>query len=163
MTAPRALTDPISPWAEANGGAVGAILIAPDGRFLMQHRDERPGVWFGGFWGMFGGAVDPGEAPEAALRRELREELETVPAELVYFSQVAFDLRRWGRGIRLRRVFVGHLTAEDLAAAVLHEGQAMRLFSEDELLREPRLTPYDSHILRLYIHSAAVDAAPLTT
>jgi len=162
MDAP-ALTDPISPWAEANGGAVGAILVAPDGRFLLQHRDDRPEVWFAGFWGLFGGALDPGETPEAALRRELREELEIAPADLAYFTQVAFDLRKWGRGIRLRRVFVAHLSARELAGAVLHEGQAMRLFSADEALREPRMTPYDSHVLRLYIHSAAVDAAPWTT
>jgi 8-oxo-dGTP diphosphatase len=50
-----------------------AALIDADGRLLIQQRP--PGKPFAGLWEFPGGKVDPGEAPEAALVRELREEL----------------------------------------------------------------------------------------
>ncbi len=48
-------------------------LIDPDGRVLLA---ERPaGKSMAGLWEFPGGKVDPGETPEAALIRELEEEL----------------------------------------------------------------------------------------
>src|SRR5437763_17054780 len=48
-------------------------LIDPDGRVLLA---ERPaGKHLAGFWEFPGGKVHPGETPEAALIRELAEEL----------------------------------------------------------------------------------------
>ena len=48
-------------------------LIDPDGRVLLALRPE--GKSLAGLWEFPGGKVDPGETPEAALIRELREEL----------------------------------------------------------------------------------------
>jgi 8-oxo-dGTP diphosphatase len=48
-------------------------LIDPDGRVLLAKRPE--GKSLAGLWEFPGGKVDPGETPEAALIRELREEL----------------------------------------------------------------------------------------
>ena len=48
-------------------------LIDPDGRVLLAQRPE--GKYLAGLWEFPGGKVDPGETPEAALIRELREEL----------------------------------------------------------------------------------------
>ena len=52
--------------------AVG-VLIAADGRFLLTSRPE--GKVYPGHWEFPGGKVEPGETIEAALRRELHEEL----------------------------------------------------------------------------------------
>ena len=48
-------------------------LIDPDGRALLAQRPE--GKSMAGLWEFPGGKVEPGETPEAALIRELQEEL----------------------------------------------------------------------------------------
>ena len=49
------------------------VLLDPDNRVLLAKRP--PGKSMAGLWEFPGGKVAPGEAPEAALIRELREEL----------------------------------------------------------------------------------------
>jgi 8-oxo-dGTP diphosphatase len=52
--------------------AVG-VLIHRDGRFLLTSRPD--GKVYAGYWEFPGGKVEVGESIEAALRRELHEEL----------------------------------------------------------------------------------------
>ena len=52
---------------------VAVALIDVDGRVLIAKRPE--GKQLAGLWEFPGGKVEPGERPEAALIRELREEL----------------------------------------------------------------------------------------
>ncbi|MBP8287953.1 MAG: NUDIX domain-containing protein [Rhodoferax sp.] len=52
--------------------AVG-VLIRPDGDFLLTSRPQ--GKVYAGYWEFPGGKLEPGESVEAALRRELQEEL----------------------------------------------------------------------------------------
>jgi len=49
-------------------------LIDPDGRVLLAQRPA--GKSLAGLWEFPGGKVEPGETPEAALIRELKEELD---------------------------------------------------------------------------------------
>ncbi|MCR9242850.1 MAG: (deoxy)nucleoside triphosphate pyrophosphohydrolase [Rhodobiaceae bacterium] len=49
-------------------------LVDVEGRVLLAQRPE--GKSMAGLWEFPGGKVEPGEAPEVALIRELREELE---------------------------------------------------------------------------------------
>ena len=147
---------PVTPLAERRSTAAAAILVTEDERFLLQHRDARPDIWFPDFWGLFGGAIEEGETPERALKRELDEELGLRPATMRYFTQVCFDLRPWDLDIRLRYVFEVSVTTAELRGATLREGQAMRLFTADKILRESKLTPYDSLALRLYLTSGEV-------
>ena len=52
---------------------VAAALIDADNRVLIAQRPE--GKTLAGLWEFPGGKLDPGERPEEALIRELREEL----------------------------------------------------------------------------------------
>lgn len=52
---------------------VAVALVDADGRVLLAQRPE--GKSMAGLWEFPGGKVDPGETPEAALIRELQEEL----------------------------------------------------------------------------------------
>lgn len=52
---------------------VAAALVDADGRVLLQQRPM--GKPMAGLWEFPGGKIEPGETPEAALVRELEEEL----------------------------------------------------------------------------------------
>ncbi len=52
---------------------VAVALVDADGRVLIAQRPE--GKKMAGLWEFPGGKVEPGETPEAALIRELQEEL----------------------------------------------------------------------------------------
>lgn len=53
---------------------VAAALINPNGKILLAQRPE--GKRLAGKWEFPGGKVEAGESPEAALARELKEELD---------------------------------------------------------------------------------------
>lgn len=53
---------------------VVAAVIEEGGRFLVTRRQD--GVHLAGLWEFPGGKIDPDETHEAALRREIREEIE---------------------------------------------------------------------------------------
>ena len=57
---------------------VAAALTTDSGEILLQKRPM--GGQMGGYWEFPGGKVDPGESPEAALVRELEEELGIIVA-----------------------------------------------------------------------------------
>ncbi|WP_298160387.1 (deoxy)nucleoside triphosphate pyrophosphohydrolase [Brevundimonas sp.] len=63
------MTDPVLPTVLV----VAVALIDVDGRVLIARRPE--GKALAGLWEFPGGKVEPGERPEAALIRELNEEL----------------------------------------------------------------------------------------
>lgn len=66
---------------------VAAALIDGDGRVLIQQRP--PGKNMAGLWEFPGGKVDVGETPEAALVRELSEEL-GIDVETACLAPAAF-------------------------------------------------------------------------
>ena len=74
---------------------VAAALVAADGRVLLQQRPA--GKQHGGLWEFPGGKLEAGESPEAALVRELGEELGIVvdPLDLtpVTFASAAAGSR----------------------------------------------------------------------
>jgi 8-oxo-dGTP diphosphatase len=51
------------------------LLFDRSGRLLIYLRDDNPAIPFPNHWDFFGGHVENGETPEAALVREVKEEL----------------------------------------------------------------------------------------
>ena len=93
---------------------VAVALVDPDGRILIAQRPE--GKSLAGLWEFPGGKVEPGERPEQALIRELKEELdidvqEACLAPFVFTSHAyeSFHLlmplylcRRWSGVVKAR-------------------------------------------------------------
>lgn len=120
--------------------STGALLVNPEGKILLQQRDDRPDLLFPGMWTMFGGAMEAGETPDEAVHRELQEEIE----------QGHLPLRLWrnfthhqavgphdGQLIEVDQyIYKGRI---DLAPEhiPLHEGQALGFFSLADLTDLP--------------------------
>ena len=136
--------------------AVAAILVTADGRYLLQHRDDIPHIWYPGAWALFGGGIDPGESEHDALVRELREEIGFAPRTATVFTRFRFDFEFGGAGTCLRTFYEVPITEADVATMQLSEGQAMRLVPGDEALRLTPMTGYDHFALYLYIHRARI-------
>ena len=134
--------------------AVAALLQLADGRYLMQLRDSKADIFYPDHWGCFGGAVDAGEAPVAALVRELEEELQVVmmAADATRFTEFSFDFGFAGDGIRLRTYYAVTLPQAGLDGLVLGEGADFAAFEAESLLAMPRVVPYDA--FALWMHHA---------
>ncbi len=131
-----------------------ALLGTPDGRYLMQWRDDDPQIYFPDSFGLFGGALEEGEGPEAGLRRELLEELELrlEASDISYFSQLVFDSIYADGTPRHRYYFEVPIDSGVIDTLVLHEGAAMKLMTADDIAREAfRFVPYDFTILCLHM------------
>lgn len=103
-------------------------LIDADGRVLLAQRPE--GKSLAGLWEFPGGKVDPGETPEAALIRELREELgievsESCLAPFVFTSH-AYESFHLLMPLYLCRRWSGRVERREHAALAWVEPQRMR-------------------------------------
>jgi 8-oxo-dGTP pyrophosphatase MutT (NUDIX family) len=131
--------------------AVAAILRDRAGRYLLQERDDIPGIWYPGHCALFGGAIEAGETPVAALRRELVEELalDLPAARLELFLRL--DIGMSGVGPRERHVFEATLDDGEIARLSLGEGAAMHWLTGDAALTGGvPLAAYDA--LALFLH-----------
>jgi mutator protein MutT len=107
---------------------VVACILIKDGKFLLQHRgpnaDYDPNTW-----GFFGGHIEPGETPEQAVHREMREELQ-IDIQPTYFGRYEHD-SQWGRVERF--VFIAPLTTSlEQLRKQQQEGDDLGLFSLEE-------------------------------
>ncbi|GGZ94714.1 hypothetical protein GCM10010389_37120 [Streptomyces echinoruber] len=104
---------------------VGAALI-DDGRLLAARRSAPAEL--AGRWELPGGKVEPGEASEAALVRELREEL-GVDAEAVARVPGAWPLRP----PYVLHVWTARLRPGSAAPAPLQDHDALRWLAPEEI------------------------------
>jgi len=131
--------------------ASAAVIVVDGGTYLLQQRDDIPGIFYPGHWGCFGGKIDPGETPLSALRRELAEEIELDPAECRDFIRLDFDLSHLtGRTIS-RTYYEVPIDAATAARLVLHEGRTMQALPPAELFDGRPLSPFDSFALWLHV------------
>ena len=130
--------------------AVAGLIVLKDGRYVMQLRDAVPNIFYPDHWGCFGGAVEKGEEPLQALRRELREELEFEIADVREFTRFDFDLAKLGQKKVYRIYYEIPIPAESFARFTLREGAQIKAFSGTEILSQARVTPYDAFAIWLH-------------
>ncbi|GHJ16599.1 NUDIX hydrolase [Micromonospora sp. AKA38] len=108
------------------------LLVDPAGAILMQHRDGNAPV-SPYRWSLPGGSIEPGETPEQAARRELREETGLTAGDLRLLCSGPRPYEEGFPHTVTVYVFRGTTDArqEDV---VLGEGQAMVFVPRDQVL-----------------------------
>lgn len=126
------------------------MIVAESGALLLQLRPDGPGTPAAGRWGMFGGHIEPGEAPAAAFLREMQEELGWRPERFEPWVTRHVRASRGGWTDLTSHVFAAHL---DVAPEqlTLGEGQALRLFVPGAL--PPDLVPGMDTLIREFVAS----------
>jgi 8-oxo-dGTP pyrophosphatase MutT (NUDIX family) len=138
-----------------------AIMATRDGRYLMQLRDPKPTILLPDHWALFGGTIDPGESAEAALRRELVEELEYRPRSVEFFIEMTIDLPFVPPRTDRMSFFAVPIEAEEVPRMVQHEGAERRLFTAEALAAEPRVAPWDLAVVLMHARRQTLFATPL--
>ena len=99
------------------------LLYDSDGKVLLQHRTEDAAT-LPGYWAFFGGRVNEGEAPEEAVRREAKEELDYLPRSPELILEHAFS-----EGDASGNLYVfAERFAGDMSVLRLQEGQGWGWF-----------------------------------
>jgi len=117
-------------------------LIDVDGRVLLTRRPE--GKKLAGLWEFPGGKIDPGETPEAALIRELREEL-GIDVALACLAPFAFASHPYERFHLLMPLY---LCRRWRGIPRPQEGQTLA-WVRPEKLGEYRMPPADAPLVPL--------------
>lgn len=117
-------------------------VLTVGSRYALQHRDDLPTVAAPGCWALFGGSVDEGEVPEAAIRREVREELALDVVDWRLLWRVRYYVAFWDAEVH-HFIFAADIT-EMWPQHVLHEGQATDVFAIDALP-----TPMDPAVIAM--------------
>ncbi len=106
---------------------VAMAIIYQQGKFLMQLRDDIPGILYPGVWGLFGGHLEAGESPEVGLKRELLEEIN-------YSVDIPEKFGCYGDSKIIRHVFHLPLLVE-IEALELNEGWDLGLVTPEDIRR----------------------------
>ena len=109
---------------------VGAIIENEKSEILLQKRDARAPT-FKNCWTLFGGKVETGETPRAALLRELAEEL-SLTSNLI--SKCKVIQKNVQNNDSVQYVFLVEITAK-LADLKLKEGVEMKFINRKNLFK----------------------------
>ncbi len=106
---------------------VAMAILYREGKFLMQLRDDIPGILYPGLWGLFGGHLESDETPETGLVREVGEEIN-------YLVPQPKKFRCYADNRAIRYIFHSPLTVEvdDLEQM---EGSDLGLVSPKDIVR----------------------------
>ena len=139
--------EPRTPGAD-EAGTVPLMLVAAcalidrDGRVLLARRPE--GKWMAGLWEFPGGKLNPGETPEAALIRELKEEL-GIDISADCLAPFAFASHQYERFHLLMPLF---LCRRWKGIPRPHEGQTLTWVRPEKLADYP-MPPADKPLIPL--------------
>ncbi len=129
-----------------------AAIIQCEGKYLLQKRDANPDVIYGGYWGLFGGAIELGETPFQAVIREVLEEINiTIDPNLITKLTYVPMGQKIHRAIS-RFYFFSMIDAKEAKNIRLTEGEKYSFFDLDDL-EDLRIAPYDQFIIDLYANS----------
>jgi 8-oxo-dGTP pyrophosphatase MutT (NUDIX family) len=104
-----------------------------EGKYVLQLRDDKPGIAAPGQWCLFGGLIKPREMPRQAILREIDEELSIRPSRYDFLWHLDYraeyeqeTIRTWFFEADVTLLWPGH---------VLREGQDAGIFGFPDTLK----------------------------
>jgi 8-oxo-dGTP pyrophosphatase MutT (NUDIX family) len=124
----------------------GALLFDTGGNFLLQQRDDKPGILHPGRIGLFGGHQEAEESPLECVVREVHEELSYfIPAQR--FQHIG--TYRDSTSAPTRTVELYSASEVPVAELVVTEGTLLIASKGDIAGLTDKLTPSAAHALNL--------------
>ena len=143
-------TELIKKFPNPNLFIVSAVLHTKDGQYLLQLRDDKPGLPLRDHWAFFGGEVEPGEAADDAVIREVEEELRYSPNNCSWFHEAIYVLPLHHRNVVRKAYYLIQIEREEIESMVLCEGTDLKLMSVTEILALERVAPWDIAVVLLH-------------
>jgi len=131
-----------------------AVIVAEDGRYLLQLRDDKPGIAVPGHWALFGGGIEPGESAATAVIRELQEELGFTAHDCGPLCE-AIQRMPSGRLIEMW-FFTVRVGLDDVDRMVQTEGAGKALFTAREAAALDRIAPWDLSAVLMHARGSAL-------
>lgn len=128
---------------------VSSILISTDNEFILQQRDDKPGIARPGMITNFGGSLEGDERPIDAIIREIEEELSMTLNEKDFSLLTSLVIKSsLSSEEHLTHLFVAHnIKKSDL---FLREGKAIVYVKFDESLDSLNLSPGTREVLTMF-------------
>ncbi len=114
-----------------NKRAVKVFLINSKKEILLQLRDNKPGIYYPGYWGLLGGAVENNESELAAAKREIKEEINLEIKNLIFIGIT----KSLGRNKNSDVYFFKSKINIPLNKIKLNEGQKVEFFKLKDILK----------------------------
>ncbi len=125
---------------EAPGADI--IILNSQQQVLLVLRDNKSWIPFPNTWALLGGYLEENESPEAAIRRELVEELELELGEINFFKSYFWEECD-------EHIFWTRLDL-DISQTTLLEGQKLAYFSRAEINQLEFASHYDQILIEFF-------------
>lgn len=131
------------------------ILWLEPETYVLQKRDDIPGIFNPGQLAFFGGAKEEGETWVGCAHRELKEELrlDLDESRLLEFTRVSLDYTPFGFGTVDRVTFSVRITDEEVSALDVQEGQAAMVLNGRDAILNHSISPMDELALWMHLNS----------
>lgn len=107
----------------------GIIIYNDKNQVLLQLRNNNHNIKYPNSWVLFGGAINPGEVPEQAIKREIYEEIGIILRNISFFKNYVYIDED-----EVHKQYIFKLQSNlDLNKIILKEGADLKFFSKKEL------------------------------
>lgn len=107
------------------------VILKKNGKILLQLRNDKKSIASPNCWGPFGGCVNKGETFEQAAIREIKEEL-----------GITLDKNKLEPAQQTKtNTYFRYPLKHKISELKLNEGQDMKLFTKQEVLKLKNTTP----------------------
>lgn len=129
----------------------GIVVVRIDGAVLMQHRDNKSGIFYPDYWGYPGGSVEEGEDFKMAAVRELHEETGYTPAKVYPLADEVY-IRSDGEKVNRHIYWTVYDEKQEI---ICNEGQEMKFITLNEF-KGKKFLPGQEKLFRLAVKKALI-------